>query len=394
MKKTSTSRSYKTRLTQLSVVTLSSILLAMVATGCHKEKSETASGPRDIDVAVAAEDSIVVHQTFPGTVSASDVADAVGRVNGKLLSINFKSGDRVSAGQVLFTIESTSYRDAVARAEASLATAKSSYEYARQQYAAMKKALEADAVSRMEVVQAESNMLSAQASIKDAEAALNTARLNLSYCTVTAPISGIVTSNTMDVGNYVNGEGNPVRLTTVYNNSKLVAKFSLSETQYEQLVAANGGIAAGIYRNVPLTFRQATSKPYTVNLTYEAPTVDASTGTMLLQGVIDNSEQELRDGMYVTFSLPTGVRPHAVLVKDASIGSDQLGSYMYLVNDSNKVVYTPVVTGELYQDSLRVIEKGVRPGDRYVSKALLTVRAGEKINPVSSTGQAGRNKKK
>lgn len=394
MKKTSTSRSYKTRLTQLSVVTLSSILLAMVATGCHKEKSETASGPRDIDVAVAAEDSIVVHQTFPGTVSASDVADAVGRVNGKLLSINFKSGDRVSAGQVLFTIESTSYRDAVARAEASLATAKSSYEYARQQYAAMKKALEADAVSRMEVVQAESNMLSAQASIKDAEAALNTARLNLSYCTVTAPISGIVTSNTMDVGNYVNGEGNPVRLTTVYNNSKLVAKFSLSETQYEQLVAANGGIAAGIYRNVPLTFRQATSKPYTVNLTYEAPTVDTSTGTMLLQGVIDNSEQELRDGMYVTFSLPTGVRPHAVLVKDASIGSDQLGSYMYLVNDSNKVVYTPVVTGELYQDSLRVIEKGVRPGDRYVSKALLTVRAGEKINPVSSTGQAGRNKKK
>lgn len=357
------------------------IIFMALFSGCKKENKESAGLP-DIDVASAFEDSIVVHQTFPGTVSAGDMADAVARVNGTILSQNYKSGDHVKAGQVLFTIESTSYRDAVTRAEATLATARSSYEYAKNQYAAMKKALEADAVSRMEVLQAETNMQTAQAQIKDAEAALSTARLNLSHCTVTAPISGIVTGNALDKGNYVNGEGSPVRLTTVYDNRTLIARFSLSESQYEQLVAANGGVGAEIYRNVPLTFRQATKKPYTVNLTYEAPTVDSSTGTMILQGKIDNSENELRDGMYVTFSLPTGIRPHAVLVKDASIGSDQLGSYMYLVNDSNKVVYTPVVTGELYQDSLRVIEKGVKPGDRYVTKALLTVRAGERINPV------------
>ena len=74
--------------------------------------------------------------------------------------------------------------------------------------------------------------------------------------------------------------------------------------------------------------------------------------------------------------------PCRSLVKDASIGTDQLGKYLYVVNDSNKVVYTPVEVGDIYQDSLRVITKGLRAGDKYVTKALLTVRNGEEISPV------------
>lgn len=365
----------------LGIFTSSALFMAG---GCNRNKHDESMETPSVDVAQAIQDSIVTHQTFPGMVTASVMTDVVARVNGRLLTKNFNSGDHVRAGQTLFTIESTSYRDAVTRAEASLSTAKSTYEYAKNHYEAMKQALEADAVSRMEVLQAKTNMETALSSVKNAEAVLSTARLNLSYCTVTAPISGIVTSNTLDPGSYVNGEASPVKLTSIYDNSRLLAKFSLSESQYEQLIAANGGLSSSIYRNVPLTFRAATAHPYYVDLNYEAPTVDASTGTMVLQGRIDNKENELRDGMYVTFSVPTGIRPKAVLVKDASIGSDQLGSYMYLVNDSNKVVYTPVTVGELYQDSLRVIEKGVRPGDRYVTKALLTVRAGERINPVEN----------
>lgn len=363
---------------------------AFLSSCSHKESNE-GEGTPDIEVAEALTDSIVIHQVIPGTVLAADKADVVAQVTGKILTKNYKSGAYVKAGQVLFTIDPTKYRDAVSQAEASLTTARSQYDYAKAQYAAMKKALEADAVSRMEVLQAEANMEQAQAAIQNAQASLSTARLNLSHCNVKAPIDGIVTSSSYDAGQFVNGDGAPVTLCTVYNNATLKARFSLSEDQYNSLVAANGGIGADIYRNVPITFRQPTKKDYMVNLNYEAPTVSSSTGTMILQGDIINSENELRDGMYVSISLPTGVRPHAVLVKDASIGSDQLGSYMYLVNDSNKVAYTPVTTGELYQDSLRVIEKGVKTGDRYVTKALLTVRAGEKINPV---GPGSKNVKK
>ena len=84
----------------------------------------------------------------------------------------------------------------------------------------------------------------------------------------------------------------------------------------------------------------------------------------------------------MTVSLPYGANPKSVLIKDASIGTDQLGKYVYVVNDSNKVVYTPIELGEVFQDSLRVIDKGILPGMKYVSKALLTVREGETVKPI------------
>jgi multidrug efflux pump subunit AcrA (membrane-fusion protein) len=104
----------------------------------------------------------------------------------------------------------------------------------------------------------------------------------------------------------------------------------------------------------------------------------------MLKGKVKNIDNELKDGMYVTVSLPYGKMPKAILVKDASIGTDQLGNYLYLVNDSNKVVYAPIEVGEIFRDSLRVVTKGVKAGDRYVTKALLTVRAGETVKPVTA----------
>lgn len=86
--------------------------------------------------------------------------------------------------------------------------------------------------------------------------------------------------------------------------------------------------------------------------------------------------------MYVSIDLPYGTEPKAILIRDAAIGTDQLGKYVYLVNDSNKIVYTPIEIGQLYQDTLRIVTKGLTPNDRYVTKALLTVRNGQTIKPV------------
>lgn len=110
--------------------------------------------------------------------------------------------------------------------------------------------------------------------------------------------------------------------------------------------------------------------------------VNKATGTVSLRVAIPNPKGELKSGMYATVWLPTGVNPKAVLVRDASIGTDQLGKYLYVVNDSDKVVYTPVEVGELYQDSLRIISSGLKPTDRYVSRALLKVRDGMTVRPV------------
>ncbi|MDE6740696.1 MAG: efflux transporter periplasmic adaptor subunit, partial [Muribaculaceae bacterium] len=102
---------------------------------------------------------------------------------------------------------------------------------------------------------------------------------------------------------------------------------------------------------------------------------------LTFQGMIKNIDNELKDGMYITVELPYGINPKAILIKDASIGTDQLGKYVYVVNDSNKVVYTPIKIGEIYQDSLRVVNEGLNPGERYVTEALLTVRNGMTVKP-------------
>ena len=355
---------------------------AALAGGCSKHsKAENDPEIPEINVAVPLVDSIVLHKTYPGLLMANNSIDIVCRVNGTLQSSNYEAGQFVQKGQVLFTIESTQYRDAVKRAEAALATAKSQLDYASRNYDALSEALKSDAVSQIEVIQAKSQMEQAAASVKDSEAALSLARLNLSYCTITAPMSGYVSNGAFSVGSVINGAGAPVTLATLYDNTQMLAQFHIEDAQYEQMLGQTGISNRSLYSKVPLKFTQDLPHTYTTELYYESPSVNSSTGTLELRGRIDNPYNELKNGMYVTVELPYGINPKAILIKDASIGTDQLGKYVYLVNDSNKIVYTPIKTGELYRDSLRVVNEGIKPGDRYVTEALLTVRNGMEVKP-------------
>ena len=143
---------------------------------CHNDKSSDHSdGVLAVDVARPVTDSVMLYRTYPGTTGARASADIVARVNGTLLTRDYTSGSLVDKGTVLFTIEPTQYNDAVKQSRASLETARSEYTYASNQAAAMKKALESDAVSKLDVIQAESNMEQSAAAIKEAEAQLNLA---------------------------------------------------------------------------------------------------------------------------------------------------------------------------------------------------------------------------
>lgn len=334
-----------------------------------------------VNVTTPVIDSIVLYKTYPGIISASSSAVVVGKVNGELLTQNYESGSFVNKGQVLFTIESSTYRDAVKQANASLATAKSELEYAASNYAALKDALESDAVSQIEVIQAKSEMEQAEAAVKNAEAALSHANTKLSYCTIKAPLSGYATSAIPKLGEYISGEDSPVEFCTIYNNTEMTAEFNIEDSQYQKMAGINDKYTKTLYQNIPIKFTNSLPHSYSANLVYESPSIDSSTGTLLLKGKIKNIDNELRDGMYVTIDLPYGVNPRAILIKDASIGTDQLGKYVYVVNDSDRVVYTPIKVGDLYQDSLRVVNEGLKPEDRYVTEALLSVRNGMKVNP-------------
>ncbi len=358
------------------------LLAALSVTSCHKSESKHTAGVPEIDVALVKTDSVVLARSYPGTLVATLEVGLVARVDGYLQSRNYEPGDYVRKGQVLFTIEDRNYRDAVQQAEAQLSTAQASHSYAASRYEAMKRALQSDAVSRMEVEQARSSVEETQAAIKTAEAALQTARTRLSYCTVRAPFDGHVTLASYDVGSYLSGEGAPVTIANIYHDKEMYVDFSIEDAGVLANIKARIADDPHLYDSIPVAFSQPLAHRYTAKLDYMAPRIDTSTGTMKMQARIDNPYGELRSGMYASVMLPSGADPGALLVEDAAIGTDQRGDYLYIVNDSDKVVYTPVVAGQTVGDTLRVINSGVTAGEKYVTKALLKVRDGMTVKPI------------
>lgn len=353
-------------------------------TGCHKKDDGkmTENIEPVIDVALPIVDSVTIYKSYPGYLTANQDVELVARVDGYLTSHPYNAGDYVRKGQVLFTIESSQYVEAVNQAKAQLANEQAQYEYYQKNYTAMKKAYESDAVSQMDVLQAQSNMETSSASVSSAKASLATAMNNLGYCTVRAPFSGRVTATPYSNGAFLSGAGSPVTLAHIYDDSMVTANFNIDDNEFIAL------LNSGEYMNdildlkhIPIEFGDTLPNTYTADLSYMAPVLDVTTGQMVVQAKIDNKKGELRPGMVTTVKFPTRFIPDAILVRDSAIGKDQLGSYVYVINDSNKVVYTPIETGELATPTMRVVNKGLKSTDRYVTKAMLKVRDGMTVKP-------------
>ncbi len=356
----------------------------LLPTGCRKQSYRDADNqPESVAVAYPEVDSVMLSQTYPATLHSVTSANVVARVNGTIQKQLFSSGSYVKAGQPLYIIESTTYRDAVIQAEAALSTAQAEYDYALHQCDAMREALSADAVSKMSVIQAESNLRESLAAIQTAKAKLSDAKTQLSHCTVTAPISGKISKSLLDPGAYVSGADAPVTLATIYDDSQLHANFSIPTDRFMAIskARANNSIS---YDKIPVTLSDSLVGKFYGPLTYVAPDISSTTGTVELHVLLDNTDGLLRDGMYASVLLPYAVDSAAIVIRDASISTDQLGKFVYLVNDSDQVVYTPIEVGPLYKDTLRIVTKGLHPTDRYVTTALLKVRDGMKVKPVKN----------
>ena len=360
------------------------VLSGMLFTGCDKKQKTTIVEAFPVEVAKPVVKDVTLTRDYPGYLTAETSIDVVGRVNGTLLSKNYPLGERVKKGQTLFVVDPTLYQNAVKQAEAALKTAQANLVYARSNYDRMKEAIKSDAVSRIQLVQAESNVESCEAAVSNAEAELKTARTNLSYCYIKSPIDGIADLAEYSDGAYISGEGNPVKMTTVYKDDKMYSYFDISDNQYltfELLRAADTKIPQADHY---VTMRVGTdgAKTWQGKLNYLSPSFSLTTGTMRLRAELDNPDGILKPGLYVSVTLPYATAEKAVLVENASIGTDQLGKFLYVVNDSNVVSSRHIEIGQLVDDGMRIVTSGLSPNERYVTKALMKVRQGMKIQPI------------
>jgi len=345
----------------IGIIGASALLLA----SCKGKSKPMETPVPSISVSTPIVRDITLTKEYPGYLSSQLKVDLVARVNGYLRTSYLKAGSRVKKGDLIFVIEPDTYQDNVTQAEASVKTSKAQLEYARSNYERMKEAAKSGAVSQIQVIQAEATVSESEAAVKNAEAELNTARTNLSYCYIRAPFDGAVTRASYDIGNYINGAVQPVTLATLYKDDLMFADSTVKlPTEILVSIGKDGGNA------------------YTGRLDYLSPNIDLSTGTLNVRANLDNPKHVLKSGLYVTITLPYAEQPNAVLVRDASIGTDQLGKYLYIVNDSNVVRYRPIEVGQLVDDTLRQVTAGISPKDSYVTSALLKVRDGMTIKPI------------
>ena len=367
------------------------LLVLPLLTGCGNKKEATGRTMPipEISVAKPIIKDIVLTQDYPGYLTAEQTVDLVARVNGTLQATSFSPGSKVKKGQLLFIIEPTIYKDNVTQAEAALKTAQAQLTYARNNYTRMREALKSDAVSRIQVLQAESAVAEETAAVSNAEAALNTARTNLGYCYIRAPFDGTVSRNTVDIGSYISAAIQPVTLATLYKDNKMYTYFNVADNQWLAMLMSNN-LRTGVNnemsqlpKNVTVKLGKDGSQTYPGTLDYLSPNVDINTGTLTIRANLENPDGLLKSGLYVSITLPYGEQKQALLVNSASIGTDQLGRYLYVVNDSDIVNYRHVTVGQLIEDTLQQITSGLSPQERYVTKAMMKVRDGMKIHPSS-----------
>ena len=366
----------------LSIMTLCMICLW----GCNnKGKKKTTSDIPKVSVARPYVMPIVLHKEYPGYLLSNNIVDVVSRVSGYVTLQNFSSGQYINEGDLLYVIEPTVYENEAKKAEANLKSAQASLDYYENNYQRMLEASKSDAISQIDLIQAETNVRTAKANVQTAEADLKTAQTTLSYCYIKAPITGFLTTSGAGEGEYVSGsDGSPFKLTTIYNNDPIYAYFNIEDNQYLIIKMSSKNWESTLPKKVYVNMQEGRFPPIEATPNYISPFVNLKTGTLTLRAFFENSQYDLKSGMYCTVALPYGEDDNAILIPDASTGTDQLGRYIYVVDDNNIVSYRHIEVGEIINDSLIHIKSGLNPDERFVTKALLKVRSGMEVEPINN----------
>lgn len=366
------------------------VLLFLGLYGCREKSAQTAKSALPIQVAHPEVRSILLTRQYPGYLKADKTIQLVARVSGTLEKCYYTPGIAVKAGQPLFLIDPSTYRQQVNEARANLKNAQANLDYAKASYERTKKAALSDAVAQIQVIQAQAGYEQAAARVRQMEAALQLAEITLGYCTIRAPYGGHVSLSPYDEGNYINAAENPV-LATLYKDDTLYAYFNVSENQMLMRDDhAATGATDSLLNHATLQFpalKEANENldkeiPKIGRLEYVSPNITLSTGTLQLRAILPNPTGKLKDGMYIMATLPYARENDALLVPDASIGHDQSGPYLYTVGNGDTLRIRHIEIGQLVDDTMRLVTGGLAPDDRYVVRAQLKVRSGMKIIPI------------
>jgi RND family efflux transporter MFP subunit len=336
-----------------------------------------------VDVATPARKSITRYLDATGNTAAVKQVDLVARVSGFLQSIDYTDGAFVKEGTTLFTIEPETYKLKLDQARAAEAGAQASLKQSELDFQRQTDLVGRQAVSQATLDNSTANRDNARASLQQAQANTRIAEVNYSYTKVTAPFDGIVSAHLVSVGELV-GASSPTQLATIVAQDPIWVNFNVNERDVLKFraEARRKGLTVADLKKTPVEVGLQTDAgfPHIGNLDYVAPTLNQSTGTLAVRGIIPNSDRALLPGLFVRIRVPVETQDNALLVPDTALGSDQSGRYVLVVNKDNVVEQRKVETGPV-DNGLRVIDSGLTPEDRVVIAGLLRSIPGQKVDP-------------
>lgn len=376
---------------QLLYIALASIALF---SGCKKHHSGTPMMPvPEVLVNTPVRQSVTYSYEYPAYLEAVQTVNLVARVSGFLEKIQYIPGQAIKAGTTLFIIEPQPYLDQVNAARAQLKSMEAKLIYAKAQYEKMKEARPSQAVSEIDYIQAESGYQAALAGILDAKAQLNVAETNLSYCYIKAPFDGRTSRNLMDKGNFVGGSVQPVTLATMYKDNDMYAYFNMAYSEFQHLPPVSSAEKQKTSpMSIIITDATEPNKKWSGKLDYTSPNVDQQTGTVSVRAIVPNPEKELISGMYVKINVPYKQVKDALLIPETSIGTNQAGRFVYIIGKNDQITLQPVKVGVLEAGGLREIISGLKADERYVVEAMMSVRPGMTVKPVTRSNGNPQNK--
>ncbi|HEU5443499.1 MAG TPA: efflux RND transporter periplasmic adaptor subunit [Steroidobacteraceae bacterium] len=362
-------------------------LLAAMATSLaacgssDKSAGVTPSAPPSVTVIAVEPQDISLTAAFTGRLSAYREANVLARVSGVLLKRLYKEGSEVKAGQPLFQIDPAPYKAALDAALAALAQARANAANAHATAQRDRDLIASHLVSEQQLDTDEAAERSTAAAVKQAEANVESARINLGYTNVTSPISGIAGEQQVTEGALV-GQGTPTLLTTIDQLDPIYVNFDEPAAQIEQLSSEeqSGRVvaASGSEAKVQLTLPDGTPYGTPGLLDFRAATVDPSTGTAALRGLLPNPDHALLPGMYVNLRLTVGFAQHAFLVPQAALQRDAQGAYVLTVGTDDTVVEKRVQT-EGASGTDWIVPSGLEPGDRIIVAGIQSAHPGAKV---------------
>jgi RND family efflux transporter MFP subunit len=361
------------------------VCAAALLVGCGKSGDAAQAPPPQVSVATVIEKRVKDWDEFTGRFQAVETVEIRPRVSGYIDRVAFKEGSLVKSGDLLFIIDPRPYQAEYDRAAADLKRYKTALDLAKVESVRVQKLRESGAVSQEELDERTSTVAQAEANVAGAQAALESAQLNLSFTRVTSPITGRVSRAEVTRGNLVTGGTNGgTLLSSVVSMDPIYLYFDGDEQAYLRYtrMARNGQRSSSRDAPNPVQVGLANEEgfPHPGTMDFIDNQLNPQTGTIRARAVLENKDGQFTPGLFARVQLLGSDEYNAILIDDRAVNTDQNQKYVLLLGADNKVEYRKVKLGRIV-DGLRVVREGLKSGDTIVVNGAQRVHPGIAVTP-------------